>query len=218
MEPDVHNQQSAADCKHSRGEALIYSWEIEVSNESRLGVCGDHALLNRLFNSSMSQFQRTAKARLRLRPHPIPEPLRDYTAYYALRGRRGWEQIRRDFLSTAEHRCAACGVARRVLGCHGKWTYNDRLAIATLTSFVILCADCAVATHIAQSLRRGFGGRVIRQLSRVNRISLADAERLAIKALTTWKERNKKSWCLHVARGLLDHYPQLRELSFQPGR
>ncbi len=164
----------------------------------------------------MSQFQRTAKIRLRLRPHPIPEPLRDYTAYYALRGRRGWEQIRRDFLSTAQHRCAACGVARRVLGCHGKWTYNDRLAIATLTNFVILCADCAVATHIAQSIRRGFGGRVIRQLSRVNRISLADAEGLARKALTIWKERNKKSWCLHVAPDLLDHYPQLHELSFQP--
>jgi hypothetical protein len=90
--------------------------------------------------------------------------------------------------------------------------------MATLTSFVILCPDCAVATHIAQSIRRGFGGRVIRQLSHVNRISLADAETLARKALTTWKERNKKSWCLHVAPDLLDHYPQLRELSLQPGR
>jgi hypothetical protein len=85
-------------------------------------------------------------------------------------------------------------------------------------SFVILCADCAVATHIAQSIRRGFGGLAIRQLSRVNSISLADAERLARDAVTTWKQRSKKSWCLHVAPDLLAHYPQLRELSFQPRR
>ena len=35
--------------------------------------------------------------------------------------------------------------------------------------------------------------------------------------MTTWKERNKKSWHLRVAPDLVDHYPQLRELSSSQG-
>ena len=195
---------------------MVYTWGIEVPNESQLGLHDDQASASRLFDASLSQFHKLTKVRARLRPYPIPEPLRDYTAYHVLRRSTGWKKIRQDFLLAARQRCEACGVRRRVLSCHGKWTYDDRLAIATLMSFVILCADCAVATHIAQSIRRGFGGLAIRQLSRVNSISLADAERLARDAVTTWKQRSKKSWCLHVAPDLLAHYPQLRELSFQP--
>jgi hypothetical protein len=175
---------------------------------------------SRLFESGfscISQLQRTIKIRPKLRPYPIPEPLRDYTAYHILRRGKRWKQIRQDFLSAAGHRCAACGVCRGILSCHGKWAYNDQLSTATLKNFVILCVDCAVATQIAQSIRRGFGGLAVRQLSRVNGIALADAERLAREAMTTWRERNKKSWYLRVASGLLDRYPQLRELSSSQG-
>jgi hypothetical protein len=213
MESDVHNQQSAADCKHYRGEPLVYTWGIEVPNKSQLGLRDDQAFLNRLFDASVSQFHRPTKVGARLRPYPIPEPLRDYTAYHVLRRGTRWKRIRRDFLSAAGHRCAACGVRRGILSCHGKWTYDDRLLTATLTNFVILCEDCAVATHIAQSIRRGFGSLAIRQLSRVNRLALADAEGLAREAMTTWKKRNKKSWRVYIAPDLLDRYPQLRELS-----
>ena len=127
------------------------------------------------------------------------------------------EATRREFLLAARHRCVACGARRRVLICHGKWKYDDRLSTATLTSFVVLCEDCAVATHIAQAIRRGFGGLAIRQLFRVNRVSLADAEGLAREAMTTWKQRNKKSWRLCVTQDLLDLYPPLRELLSSQG-
>jgi hypothetical protein len=175
---------------------------------------------SRVFESGFSylpQLQSTIKVRSKLRPYPIPEPLRGYTAYHVLRRGTRWKRIRRDFLLAAGHRCATCAVRRGILSCHGKWTYDDQLSTATLTGFVILCPDCAIATHIAQSIRRGFGGLAVRQLSRVNRIALADAERLAREAMTTWKERYKKSWYLRVAPYLLDRYPQLRELSSSYG-
>jgi hypothetical protein len=35
--------------------------------------------------------------------------------------------------------------------------------------------------------------------------------------MTTWKERNKKSWHLRVAPDLVGRYPQLRELSSSQG-
>lgn len=163
--------------------------------------------------SAIPQGQRTTTLLSKLRPYPIPEPLRDYTAYHVLRRGARWKQIRQDSLSAAGRRCATCGVGRGILSCHGTWTYDDQLSTVTLTGFVILCTDCTIATHIAQSIRRGFGDLAVRQLSRVNRITLADAERLATEAMTIWKERNKKSWYLRVAPHLVDRYPQLRELS-----
>jgi hypothetical protein len=192
-------------------------WGIEVAgklaNESRLDLSANHASLEQLSESAIPHCRRTVKSQAKLRPCPIPEPLRDYSAYHVLRRGTRWKRIRRDILLASGHRCAACGVCRGLLSCHGKWTYDDQRSTATLTGFVILCADCAVATHIAQSIRRGFGGLALRQLSRVNRISLADAEGLAREAMTTWKERNKKAWHLRVAPSLLNRYPQLRELS-----
>jgi hypothetical protein len=196
---------------------LGYTRAFEVARsyatESRPGLTANHASLNQLFDSSMTRLQSTAKARSRLRPYPVPEPLRDHTAYRVLRRGTRWKQIRQDFLLAAGHRCATCRACRRILSCHGKWTYDDRLSTATLTSFTILCADCAIATNIAQAIRRGFGDLAVRQLSRVNGVSFAAAEALAREAMATWRERNKKSWRLYVAPNLLYRYPQLRELS-----
>jgi hypothetical protein len=103
-------------------------------------------------------------------------------------------------------------VRRRVLSRHGKRKYSDRLATATLTSLIILFEDCAVATNIAQAIRRSSGGLAIRQLSRGNGVYLADAEGLAREAMTMCKLRNKRSLRLHVAQDLLDLYPPLRDL------
>jgi RNA polymerase sigma factor (sigma-70 family) len=147
--------------------------------------------------------------RLKLQPEPVPEPLWGFSAYRMLRRRASWQQIRRDTLVTPGHRCSACGSRWQPLGCHAKWRYHVGSTTATLESFSILCITCTVATYIDRSVQHGQTEIAIKQLSRVNGITLADAKRLFGHAMSVWKERNQKDWKVAVAKPLLERYPQL---------
>lgn len=156
--------------------------------------------------------------RLKLRPEPIPKALWGHSAYQVLRRGAQWKQIRRDFLAASKNRCVICGGCDTPLSCQGNWSYDDADTVATLEGFAILCSACAAAANIARTIRHGRGEYALGQLSRVNRISLADAQRLSEEAMKTWKERNGKPWHIRVARDLLDQYPQLRVLPVGDGR
>lgn len=152
------------------------------------------------------------QGRLKLRPEPIPKALWGHSAYQMLRRGAQWKQIRRDFLAAAENRCAACGGCDAPLCCEGKWVYDDAGGVATLKGFAVFCPACAAATNLARTIRHGRGEYALGQLSRVNGISAAGAERLAREAMKTWRERNGKQWLIRVAADLMDRYPQLRVL------
>jgi RNA polymerase sigma-70 factor, ECF subfamily len=154
-----------------------------------------------------------AQARLKLRPEPLPKALWGHSAYQMLRRGAQWKQIRRDFLAAAENRCAACGVNNGPLSCQGTWTYDDRDTVATLTGFAIFCPGCAAATNIGRTIRHGRGADALGQLSRVNGMTLAEAQRLSKAAMKSWKERNGKQWRISVAGYLLDKYPPLDVLT-----
>jgi RNA polymerase sigma-70 factor, ECF subfamily len=149
----------------------------------------------------------------RLRPEPLPKALWGHSAYQMLRRGAQWKQIRRDFLAAAENRCAACGVNNGPLSCQGTWTYDDRDTVATLTGFAIFCPGCAAATNIGRTIRHGRGADALGQLSRVNGMTLAEAQRLSKAAMKSWKERNGKQWRISVAGYLLDKYPPLDVLT-----
>lgn len=74
---------------------------------------------------------------------------------------------------------------------------------------MVLCSLCDAALHLVGAVRFGRADLTVRQLSRVNGISLAEAQRLLKRALKLWSERNHKKWHLTVSEHLLDRYPQL---------
>jgi hypothetical protein len=112
METDVHSAEKLTEChcpeEKSSGDIREFGDAGSALMIKATFVC--ESRLSESDLSSITQPQRTTKVRSKLRPCPIPEPLRDYTAYHVLRGGERWKQIRRDFLSAAGHRCAACGV------------------------------------------------------------------------------------------------------------
>ncbi len=147
--------------------------------------------------------------RLKLRPDPVPESLWGFSAYRLLGRRASWRQIRRDSLAAAGNRCSACGSTWQPLGCHARWRYHAGSTTATLESFSILCVACTIATYIDRSAQQGQTDIAVKQLSRVNGITLAEAKRLFAQAMRVWNERSQKDWRIAVAKPLLDRYPQL---------
>jgi RNA polymerase sigma-70 factor (ECF subfamily) len=154
-----------------------------------------------------------AHDRLKLRQEPLPKDLWGHSAYQMLRRGAQWKQIRRDFLAAAENRCGACGGCEMPLICEGNWSFDDADAVATLKGFAGYCPACDAATNLARTIRHGWGGNALVQLSRVNGLSAAEAEKLSQETMKTWRERNGKQWRTCVAADLLDRYPQLRVLA-----
>lgn len=148
--------------------------------------------------------------RPKLQPELVPEPLWGISAYRLLgRGAR-WKQIRRDTLEGAGHRCSVCSASSPPLICHEKWDYDDKNTTATLMGFVILCAACDAATHMGRAVQHGQSDIALKQLCRVNGITLAEANRLFLKVMTAWQGRSRKKWRVTVAKSLLKQYPQLK--------
>jgi hypothetical protein len=148
--------------------------------------------------------------RLKLQPELAPQPLWGISAYRLLgRGAR-WKQIRQDTLEAAGHCCSVCGATTPPLSCHEKWDYNDKNTTATLIGFMILCAACDAATHMGRAVKHGQSDIALKQLCRVNGITLAEAKQLFMKAMTAWQERSRKEWRATVARFPLKRYPQLK--------
>ena len=78
-----------------------------------------------------------------------------------------------------------------------------------LTGFVILCAACDAVTHMGRAAMHRQGDIALKQLCRLNGISLAEAKRLFVDAMTVWQERSRKKWRVTVGKSLLKQYPQL---------
>lgn len=120
--------------------------------------------------------------------------------------------IRRDTLAAAGHRCSICGSAWEPLRCLCKWRFSDIDAVAKLEGFAALCLLCDAALHLVGAVRFGRVDLTIRQLSRVNGISLAEAQHLLERSLRVWSRRNQRKWHLTISASLLERYSQLSVL------
>jgi hypothetical protein len=63
---------------------------------------------------------------------------------------------------------------------------------------------------MGRAVLRGQSGIALKQLCRVNGITLAEAKQLFLKSRMVWQERSEKKWRVAVARSLLKKYPQLK--------
>ena len=135
---------------------------------------------------------------MKLQPELVPKPLWGYSAYRLL-GRSAWKAIRQDVLNAAKNSCEPCGVTpspldRDPLTCHERWHYDDKKRVATLIGFEIHCSACDSATHMGRAVRHGAGDLALKQLCKVNGISVSGANDLFEGAMARWKTRSGKKW------------------------
>ena len=121
-----------------------------------------------------------------------------------------WDRLRHNSYEQAGHICEICGDVgtnqgyRHNLECHEIWDYDDVSLTQTLTGLVSLCPHCHTAKHPGLAQINGKLGIVVKQLQKVNDITLADAERLLSEAFVKYRERSKNKYTLDIS--FLDNY------------
>lgn len=121
-----------------------------------------------------------------------------------------WDRLRHKSYEKANHVCEICGDVgtnqgyRHKLECHEIWNYDDVSLTQTLTGLVSLCPYCHTAKHPGLAQINGKLGIVVKQLQKVNKITLEDAENLLIEAFVKYKKRSKNKYTLDIT--FLDNY------------
>ena len=153
---------------------------------------------------------------MKLIPELVPKPLWRHNAQRLL-GESSRKAIRKGALEAAKHSCEKCGLTpspldSEPLSCHEQWQYDDKKRIATLVGFEMHCTDCDFVTHTGRAMRHGFGDRALKQMSKVNGVSLQTAQDLFLEAMALWRTRskeNKKKWSVRVDTKLIKACPKL---------
>ena len=89
------------------------------------------------------------------------------------------------------------------------WLYDDAKAVATLVQFRILCGGCHQVVHMGRAVKYGNGRAALTHLCKLNGIGPKEGKEIYDRAMAEWKERNKRTWKMDVAKPLLERYPQL---------
>lgn len=147
----------------------------------------------------------------RLMPELVPKPLWKISLYRLL-PRSQWESLRRSELALSGNRCAVCLAAGPGLICHERWFYNDGQDLAVLVGFEIHCQDCDLVTHMGRAFMKGLGHRAIEQFCKQNSSKPELAIAVFEHALSTWRERNKKTWAVGFDDSVIAKYPMLAGL------
>lgn len=146
---------------------------------------------------------------LKLTPHLIPKSLFGKSAANLL-SRGLWDAIRNDVLTAAKHKCVVCEGPG--IECHEVWLYDDANGVATLVQFRILCGACHEVVHMGRAVARGNGRAALIHLCKVNGIGPKEGKQIYRQAMADWKERNKRSWKIGIAKPLMERYSQLAPL------
>jgi 5-methylcytosine-specific restriction endonuclease McrA len=116
-----------------------------------------------------------------------------------------WDRIRKKSYENANHVCEICGDVgtnqgyRHKLECHEIWQYNDEALIQTLTGLVSLCPYCHLVKHPGLAQMNGKLGIVLKQLQRVNQISIEEAGAMLNEAFEIWRSRSKNNYTLDIS-------------------
>lgn len=116
-----------------------------------------------------------------------------------------WDRIRKKSYENANHVCEICGDVgtnqgyRHKLECHEIWQYDDETLIQTLTGLVSLCPYCHLVKHPGLAQMNGKLGIVLKQLQRVNQISVEEAGAMLNEAFEIWRSRSKNNYTLDIS-------------------
>jgi 5-methylcytosine-specific restriction endonuclease McrA len=116
-----------------------------------------------------------------------------------------WDSIRKKSYENANHVCEVCGDVgtnqgyRHKLECHEIWQYDDEALTQTLTGLVSLCPYCHLVKHPGLAQMNGKLGIVLKQLQRVNQISVEEAGAMLNEAFEIWRSRSKNNYTLDIS-------------------
>jgi 5-methylcytosine-specific restriction endonuclease McrA len=116
-----------------------------------------------------------------------------------------WDRIRKKSYENANHVCEVCGDVgtnqgyKHKLECHEIWQYDDQALTQTLTGLVSLCPYCHLAKHPGLAQMNGKLGIVLKQLQRVNQISVEEAGAMLNEAFEIWRNRSKNNYTLDIS-------------------
>jgi 5-methylcytosine-specific restriction endonuclease McrA len=116
-----------------------------------------------------------------------------------------WDRIRKKSYENANHVCEVCGDVgtnqgyRHKLECHEIWQYDDQALTQTLTGLVSLCPYCHLVKHPGLAQMNGKLGIVLKQLQRVNQISVEEAGAMLNEAFEIWRSRSKNNYTLDIS-------------------
>jgi hypothetical protein len=126
-----------------------------------------------------------------------------------------WKAICEDLLAQTGQKCAVCSGSDGLL-CSECWQFDDELGVAMITGFRVLCARCDNVVHMGRAIRLGFGAQTLERLCRVNGIDPFHALALFGHAMNLWRSRSRRQWRIVVDGRLLERYPDLMLLGFDP--
>ena len=113
----------------------------------------------------------------------------------------------------AKRLCSDCRTILKTRAtCHEIWRYDDKHGRATLIGFALICADCNLVHHAGLASEIGYERQMIKQMVKVNRITIRAAFERLDYAFKIWKERSGRKWTIAVARELRSRFPELRWL------
>jgi hypothetical protein len=116
-----------------------------------------------------------------------------------------WDRIRKKSYENANHVCEICGDVgtnqgyKHKLECHEIWRYDDQALTQTLTGLVSLCPYCHLVKHPGLATMNGKLGIVLKQLQRVNQISVEEAGAMLNEAFEIWRSRSKNNYTLDIS-------------------
>lgn len=115
--------------------------------------------------------------------------------------KRQWDTIRKDIYQKAGYLCEICGGigSRHPVECHEIWSYDIPTRIQKLEKLEALCPLCHEVKHFGFASERGFRLRALRRFSKINDISLEEAEEIIHVVLQQWQERSLLDWTLDIS-------------------
>ena len=121
-----------------------------------------------------------------------------------------WDRLRHKSYEQANHVCEICGDVgtnqgyRHKLECHEIWDYDDVNLKQTLTGLISQCPYCHMVKHPGLAQINGKLAIVLKQLQKVNNITIEEAGAVLNEAFDKFRERSKNTYTLDIS--FLDNY------------
>jgi hypothetical protein len=116
-----------------------------------------------------------------------------------------WNIIRRECYLNANFICEICGDNGKNQGvnhnvdCHEIWQYDDVKHIQKLIGFIALCPNCHLVKHAGFAQIKGKTELVIRQLIKVNDMTLFQAQEYLQQVFEQWTIRSMFEWKVDIS-------------------
>ena len=118
---------------------------------------------------------------------------------------KDWDTIRLISYEAAGHKCEICGDSglnqgyKHRVECHEIWEYDDEKHVQKLVGLISLCPTCHQVKHFGRAVMIGKKTICIKQMTKVNKWTLARVEQHILESFAVYSERSKHEWLLDIS-------------------